>query len=69
MDVSLTPSGFLCCALPPPPLEELDRLRADPDDWQSLAARPEAREALHLASPGLVRRSAAAIRTTGWPLR
>jgi lantibiotic biosynthesis protein len=38
------------------PLEELDRLRSDPTYWRSLAARPEVREALHLASPGLVRR-------------
>jgi thiopeptide-type bacteriocin biosynthesis protein len=40
------------------PLEELDRLRADPEYWQSLAARPDVREALHLASPGLMRRLA-----------
>ena len=40
------------------PVEELDRLRADPDYWRSLAARPDVREALYLASPGLVRRLA-----------
>jgi thiopeptide-type bacteriocin biosynthesis protein len=59
MDASLTPSGFFVLRAPLLPLEELDRLRADPDYWQSLAARPEVREALHLASPGLVRRLAA----------
>jgi NAD(P)-dependent dehydrogenase (short-subunit alcohol dehydrogenase family) len=40
-------------------LEDLDRLRADPTYWRRLAARPEVCEALHLASPGLVRRLAA----------
>ncbi|MCT7368511.1 lantibiotic dehydratase [Mycolicibacterium llatzerense] len=40
------------------PLEELERLRADPAYWQTLAARSDVREALHLASPGLMRRLA-----------
>jgi class I lanthipeptide synthase len=54
----LTASGFFVMRAPLLPLEELDRLRADPDYWRSLAARPDVREALHLASPGLVRRLA-----------
>ena len=53
---SLTASGFFVMRAPLLPLEELDRLRADPAYWRSLAARPEVREALHLASPGLMRR-------------
>ena len=56
MDASLTPSGFFVLRAPLLPLEELDRLRAEPGYWQTLAARPEVREALHLASPGLLRR-------------
>lgn len=51
-------SGFFVMRAPLLPLEELDRLRTDPAYWRSLAARPEIREALHLASPGLVRRLA-----------
>jgi lantibiotic biosynthesis protein len=58
MDASLKTSGFFVLRAPLLPLEELDRLRADPTYWSSLAARPEVREALHLASPGLVRRLA-----------
>jgi class I lanthipeptide synthase len=47
-------------AVPLLPLEELDRLRADPTYcWRTLSTRPEVLEALHLASPGLVRRLAA----------
>ncbi|MGX9789649.1 lantibiotic dehydratase [Mycobacterium sp. MMS18-G62] len=56
--VPLTASGFFVMRAPLLPLEELDRLRADPDYWRSLAARPDVREALYLASPGLVRRLA-----------
>lgn len=52
-------SDFFVLRAPLLPLEELDALRADPDYWQVLAARPEVREALHLASPGLARRLAA----------
>jgi thiopeptide-type bacteriocin biosynthesis protein len=52
------PSGFFVMRAPLLPMEELDRLRADPDYWRSLAARPDVREALYLASPGLVRRLA-----------
>jgi len=59
MGASLRPSGFFVMRAPLLPLEELDRLRADPTYWSSLAARPEVREALHLASPGLMRRLAA----------
>jgi thiopeptide-type bacteriocin biosynthesis protein len=55
---SLEASGFFVMRAPLLPLEELDRLRVDPDYWLSLAARPDVREALHLASPGLVRRLA-----------
>ena len=58
MAASLKPSGFFVLRAPLLPLEELDRLRADPDHWQTLAARPDVLEALHLASPGLVRRLA-----------
>jgi len=56
MTESLTPSGFFVLRAPLLPLEELDRLRAESDYWLSLAQRPEVREALHLASPALVRR-------------
>ncbi len=56
---TLTPSGFFVMRAPLLPLEELDRLRADSTYWRSLVARPEVREALHLASPGLMRRLAA----------
>ncbi len=59
MDGSLTASGFFVLRAPLLPIEELDRLRADPGYWQTLAARPEVREALHLASPGLMQRLAA----------
>ncbi len=55
----LTPSGFFVMRAPLLPLEELDRLCVEPDYWRSLVARPEVREALHLASPGLMRRLAA----------
>ncbi len=58
MTESLTPTGFFVLRAPLLPLEELDRLRADPDYWHRLAARPEVREALYLASPGLARRLA-----------
>jgi len=57
--VPLTASGFFVMRAPLLPLEELDRLRDDPEYWRSLAARADVREALHLASPGLVRRLAA----------
>ncbi|WP_055403127.1 MULTISPECIES: lantibiotic dehydratase [unclassified Mycobacterium] len=53
---ALKPSGFFVMRAPLLPLEELDRLRADSTYWRSLVARPEIREALHLASPGLTRR-------------
>jgi thiopeptide-type bacteriocin biosynthesis protein len=56
---SLTASGFFVLRAPLLPLEELDRLRANPTYWRELAARPEVREALHLASPGLMRGLAA----------
>ena len=59
MDTSLVPSGFFVLRAPLLPLEELDRLRADPTYWRTLAARPEVHEALYLASPGLMRRLAA----------
>ncbi|MGD1171905.1 lantibiotic dehydratase [Mycobacterium seoulense] len=52
---TLTPSGFFVMRAPLLPLQELDCLRADSDYWRSLVARPEVREALHLASPGLMR--------------
>jgi thiopeptide-type bacteriocin biosynthesis protein len=54
----LTPSGFFVMRAPLLPMEELDRLRADAQYWQVLAERPEVREALHLASPGLLQRLA-----------
>jgi lantibiotic biosynthesis protein len=59
MDASLTASGFFVLRAPLLPVEELDRLRADPAYWRILVARPEVREALHLASPGLMQRLAA----------
>jgi thiopeptide-type bacteriocin biosynthesis protein len=59
MVASLRASGFFVLRAPLLPLEELDRLRADPTYWRSLVERPEVLEALHLASPGLVRRLAA----------
>ena len=49
-------SGFFVMRAPLLPLEDLDGLRADPEYWRVLVARPEVREALHLASPGLLRR-------------
>jgi lantibiotic biosynthesis protein len=52
----LRPSGFFVMRAPLLPLEELDRLRAEPDHWRTLIERPDVREALHLASPGLMRR-------------
>lgn len=54
----LTASGFFVMRAPLLPMEELDRLRADPEYWRALAERPDVREALYLASPGLVRRLA-----------
>ena len=59
MNSPLTPSGFFVMRAPLLPLEELDRLRSDPQYWQVLAQRPEVREALHLASPALLERLAA----------
>ena len=59
MGTTLSPSGFFVLRAPLLPLEELDRLRADPTYWLGLSGRPEVREALHLASPGLMRRLAA----------
>ena len=59
MSASLRASGFFVLRAPLLPLEELDRLRAEPEYWRSLAARPEVCEALHLASPVLMRRLAA----------
>ncbi len=59
MKTKLRPSGFFVLRAPLLPLEELDRLRADPTHWLRLAERPDVREALHLASPGLMRRLAA----------
>ena len=59
MGTKLSPSGFFVLRAPLLPLDELDRLRADPTHWLRLAGRPEVREALHLASPGLMRRLAA----------
>lgn len=56
MNAPLTTSGFFVMRAPLLPLEELDRLRDEPDYWQILAKRPEVREALHLASPGLLQR-------------
>ena len=56
---ALTPSGFFVMRAPLLPLEDLDRMRASPSYWEVLAARPEVREALYLASPGLTRRLAA----------
>lgn len=56
MATSLRASGFFVLRAPLLPLEELDRLRADPTYWQILVGRPDVREALHLASPGLMRR-------------
>lgn len=55
MSAPLTPSGFFVMRAPLLPLDELDRLRAEPDYWRELVARPDVREALHLASPGLLR--------------
>ncbi|WP_006246747.1 lantibiotic dehydratase [Mycolicibacterium tusciae] len=54
----LTPSGFFVMRAPLLPTDELDRLRGDARYWQVLAERPEVREALHLASPGLLQRLA-----------
>jgi lantibiotic biosynthesis protein len=59
MGTKLSPSGFFVLRAPLLPLDELDRLRSDPTHWLRLAERPEVREALHLASPGLMRRLAA----------
>src|ERR1700754_4005512 len=59
MDTSLKTNCFFVLRTTLLPLEELDRLSADPTYWSTLAARPEVYEALHLASPGLVRALAA----------
>jgi len=59
MGTELSPTGFFVLRAPLLPVEELDRLRADPTYWLRLAEQPEVREALHLASPGLMRRLAA----------
>jgi lantibiotic biosynthesis protein len=59
MDASWRPSGFFVLRAPLLPLEELDRLRSDPTYWRTLAGRPDVHEALHLASPGLMRSLAA----------
>jgi lantibiotic biosynthesis protein len=56
MKESLRSSGFFVMRAPLLPLEELDRLRAEPTYWRSLAARSDVLEALYLASPGLVSR-------------
>lgn len=55
-DESLRPSGFFVLRAPLLPLEELDRLRVDPLYARTLAAEPAVAEALHLASPALMRR-------------
>lgn len=52
----IRPSGFFVLRAPLLPWEELDRLRVDPLYVHSLVARPEVAEALHLASPSLLRR-------------
>src|ERR1700739_155838 len=59
METKLSPTGFFVLRAPLLPMEELDRLGAGPTSWLLLAGRPEVREALHLASPGLMRRLAA----------
>ncbi|MBU3748870.1 MAG: lantibiotic dehydratase, partial [Mycobacterium sp.] len=59
MAESLRPSGFFVLRAPLLPWEELDRLRVDPHYAHDLAARPAVTEALHLASPALLRRWAA----------
>src|ERR1700746_1862358 len=59
MGTKLSAAGFFVLRAPLLPVEELDRLRADPTYWPRLAGRPEVREALHLASPSLMRRLAA----------
>lgn len=56
MPESLLPSGFFVLRAPMLPLEDLDRLRHDPEYLHNLAASPVVTEALHLASPGLLRR-------------
>ena len=56
MAESLRPSGFFVLRAPLLPWEELDRLRADRLYVHSLAAQPAVTEALHLASPALLRR-------------
>ncbi len=56
MAESLRPSGFFVLRAPLLPWEELDRLRADPRYAHNLAALPAVTEALHLASPALMRR-------------
>lgn len=53
---TLRPSGFFVMRAPLLPWEELDRLRADPGYVHTLAAVPAVTEALHLASPALMRR-------------
>lgn len=61
MAESLITSGFFVLRAPVLPLEELDRLRADPDHLVRLAAAPEVAEALYLASPALMRRFATGV--------
>ncbi len=58
MDSQLTTSGFFVMRAPLLPMEELDQLRSDPLYWQILSKRSDVREALHLASPGLLQRLA-----------
>ena len=53
---TLRPSGFFVMRAPRLPWEALDRLRADPGYVHTLAAVPAVTEALHLASPALMRR-------------
>ncbi|CAM3663076.1 lantibiotic dehydratase [Smaragdicoccus niigatensis] len=55
----LTASQFFVMRAPLLPLEELEGLRTDPTYWRTLVSRPAVREALYLASPGLMRRVAA----------
>ena len=70
MDASLTPSGFFVLRAPLLPLEELDRLRADPDYWQS-AWRHARRFVRRCTWPhrGWCAAWRPANRTTGWPPR
>ncbi|MFH5230775.1 lantibiotic dehydratase [Antrihabitans spumae] len=49
-------ADFFVMRAPLLPLEELDKLRADQTYWRTMVSRPDVREALHLASPALLRR-------------